>query len=133
MLFVYLGRWFPSHVVSLRYLSWISGVTDNALYPVLIVDYLLQMIGALQGLEERGFERMITLFGITALLTYLNYRGLDVVGVTAIAICGFSLAPFVVMVLVGIFKVDVNRLAQLPLGGEYGRQRWSKAPASKGL
>lgn len=87
---------------------------------MLIVDYLLQMIGALQGLEERGSERMVTLFGITALLTYLNYRGLDVVGATAIAICGFSLAPFVVMVLVGIWRVDVNRLAQLPLGGEYG-------------
>jgi hypothetical protein len=67
----------PGRCVS-RYLSWLSGVTDNSLYPVLIVDYLLRIIGDIRDFEPGGYERMGTLFGITAVLTYLNYRSVPV-------------------------------------------------------
>jgi amino acid transporter len=40
-----------------------------------------------------------------------------VVGATAIGICVFSLLPFLIMVLVGIWKVDWERLGRLPEGG----------------
>jgi amino acid transporter len=43
-----------------------------------------------------------------------------VVSETAIIICLFGLAPFVVMFLVGVWQVDAGRLTQLPPGGLSG-------------
>lgn len=54
------------------WLSWTSSVTDNALYPVLFLDYMLG-IWDNPDLESGGL-RWLFLVSFTAVLTYLNYR-----------------------------------------------------------
>ncbi|TFJ81049.1 hypothetical protein NSK_007692 [Nannochloropsis salina CCMP1776] len=111
------------------YLSWLSGVTDNALYPVLIADYLTsffhkeaETIGVVDGLH-----RVLLLLGLTLVLTYLNWRGLDVVGTAAIVLMTLCMLPFVIMCIAALVqynKLDGSRLGELPEGG-WGAVQWS--------
>lgn len=85
--------------------KWLSGVIDNALYPVLFLDYLKAFVPAVAS----GLPRIIAVLVLTAALTYLNYRGLAVVGKMAIGLGIFSLLPFLVMTLCAIPKLDPTR------------------------
>lgn len=78
--------------------KWFSGVMDNALYPVLFLDYLKHSFP----IFARGWTRISTLLGITFSLTYLNYRGLTIVGFAAVGLAIFSLIPFAVMGVLSI-------------------------------
>lgn len=70
--------------------SWISGVVDNAVYPILLLEYVDEVTGAFDApLARWGFT-----LGFVAVLTYLCHRGLDLTGNAAIALAGFVLAPF---------------------------------------
>lgn len=73
--------------------SWLSGVTDNSLYPVMFMSYLDVLVPVLKG----SWQRTLLLFVLSVALSYLNYRGLSVVGNTAIASTVFIIVPFVVM------------------------------------
>ncbi|MCL7047484.1 hypothetical protein MKW94_025421 [Papaver nudicaule] len=81
--------------------KWFSGVMDNALYPVLFLDYLKHSLP----IFNRLIARIPALLGITFSLTYLNYRGLHIVGFSAVALAMFSLSPFVVMGLISIPRI----------------------------
>lgn len=85
--------------------KWFSGVMDNALYPVLFLDYLKHSLPMFNHISAR----VPALLGITASLTYLNYRGLHIVGYAAVGLAIFSLAPFVVMSLLAIPKIRVSK------------------------
>ncbi|KAI3702348.1 hypothetical protein L6452_28084 [Arctium lappa] len=85
--------------------KWFSGVMDNALYPVLFLDYLKHSLPIFDEL----YARIPALLAITILLTYLNYRGLHIVGTSAILLAGFSLLPFVVMGMLSIPKIRPRR------------------------
>ncbi|KAF8033477.1 hypothetical protein BT93_D2170 [Corymbia citriodora subsp. variegata] len=87
------------------WMKWLSGVIDNALYPVLFLDYLKSGIPALGG----GWPRVVAALALTVLLTYMNYRGLTIVGWVAVALGVFSILPFVVMGLVSIPKLEPSR------------------------
>ncbi|KAK9145654.1 hypothetical protein Sjap_005557 [Stephania japonica] len=87
------------------WMKWLSGVIDNALYPVLFLDYLKSGIPALGG----GFPRIIAVLILTVALTYMNYRGLTIVGWVAVFLGVFSILPFVVMGLVAVPKLDPSR------------------------
>ncbi|KAE9614553.1 hypothetical protein Lal_00012315 [Lupinus albus] len=87
------------------WMKWLSGVIDNALYPVLFLDYLKSGFPALGG----GVPRAISSWGLTLFLTYLNYRGLHIVGWVAVLIGVFSLLPFVVMGLLSIPDLKPSR------------------------
>ncbi|OAY52283.1 probable polyamine transporter At1g31830 [Manihot esculenta] len=87
------------------WMKWLSGVIDNALYPVLFLDYLKSAIPAL----ESGFPRIVAVLALTIALTYMNYRGLTIVGRVAILLGVFSLLPFVFMGLVAIPKLKPSR------------------------
>jgi amino acid transporter len=89
--------------------KWISGVADNALYPVLFLDYFKRVVP----MFGDGSTRLIALLVITILLTYLNYRGLTIVGITAVCLTGFSLLPFLVMTLMSIPKIRPKRWASV--------------------
>ncbi|RMZ56200.1 hypothetical protein APUTEX25_002390 [Auxenochlorella protothecoides] len=78
--------------------SWISGVTDNAVYPVMLLTYLQEGIPVFKD----GWPRLVFLVGLNLTLTYLNYRGLHVVGNAAIVMTGLTLAPFVIITLLGL-------------------------------
>ncbi|XP_022750859.1 probable polyamine transporter At1g31830 isoform X1 [Durio zibethinus] len=87
------------------WMKWLSGVIDNALYPVLFLDYLKSAIPALGG----GLPRIIAALALTLVLTYMNYRGLTIVGWVAVLLGVFSILPFVVMGLVAIPKLKPSR------------------------
>ncbi|XP_057966406.1 probable polyamine transporter At1g31830 isoform X1 [Malania oleifera] len=87
------------------WMKWLSGVIDNALYPVLFLDYLKSAIPLLTS----GFPRVITVLVLTVALTYMNYRGLNIVGWVAVLLGVFSLLPFVVMGLVAFPKLQPSR------------------------
>ncbi|CAL5436074.1 unnamed protein product [Camellia sinensis] len=87
------------------WMKWLSGVIDNALYPVLFLDYLKSAIPALAD----GFPRVVAILALTALLTYLNYRGLTIVGWAAVLLGVLSLLPFVIMGLIAIPKIKPAR------------------------
>ncbi|KAL6180912.1 hypothetical protein ACLB2K_047570 [Fragaria x ananassa] len=56
-----------------------------------------------------GVPRTAAVLALTLLLTYLNYRGLTIVGWVAILLGIFSFIPFVVMGLVAIPKLKPSR------------------------
>lgn len=87
------------------WVKWLSGVIDNALYPILFLDYLKSAIPAVAG----GLPRYGAAWGITIVLTYLNYRGMTIVGVVAVCLGVFSLLPFVVMGFMSIPKLKPSR------------------------
>ncbi|KAE8008103.1 hypothetical protein FH972_004648 [Carpinus fangiana] len=81
--------------------KWFSGVMDNALYPVLFLDYLKHSFPIFNQLAAR----IPALLGITFSLTYLNYRGLHIVGFSAVTLAAFSLCPFLVMGILSIPRI----------------------------
>ncbi|KAM7265375.1 hypothetical protein ACFE04_003058 [Oxalis oulophora] len=85
--------------------KWISGVMDNALYPVLFLDYLKHTFPVFNQL----YARIPALLVITIMLTYLNYRGMHIVGFTAVLLAVFSLVPFVVMGILSIPRIKPKR------------------------
>ncbi|KAJ6327031.1 hypothetical protein OIU78_014004 [Salix suchowensis] len=87
------------------WMKWLSGVIDNALYPVLFLDYLKSGIPGLAG----GLPRAAAALALTFLLTYMNYKGLVIVGRVAVLLGIFSILPFVVMGLVAIPKLEPAR------------------------
>ncbi|XP_040986153.1 probable polyamine transporter At1g31830 isoform X2 [Juglans microcarpa x Juglans regia] len=93
------------------WMKWLSGVIDNALYPVLFLDYLKSAIPALEG----GLPRVLAVIALTVVLTYMNYRGLTIVGWVAVLLGIFSLLPFVVMGLVAIPKLEPSRWLEVNL------------------
>ncbi|XP_020242383.1 probable polyamine transporter At1g31830 isoform X2 [Asparagus officinalis] len=87
------------------WMKWLSGVIDNALYPVLFLDYLKSGIPAL----SEGIPRALAALALTIALTYMNYRGLTIVGWTAVCLGVFSMLPFVVMGFVAIPSLHPSR------------------------
>jgi len=85
-------------------LKWLAGITDNAIYPLLIAHYAKTIFPQLN--DETTFR--IFLFVCIILLTFLNYLGLKVVGMTSIFLLFMCLAPFFVMAFIGIPKVNVS-------------------------
>ncbi|KAK8663762.1 hypothetical protein V6N13_083567 [Hibiscus sabdariffa] len=112
------------------WMKWLSGVIDNALYPVLFLDYLKSGIPALGGVVidnalypvlfldylksgipalGGGLPRIFAVLALTLVLTYMNYRGLTIVGWVAVLLGVFSILPFVVMGFVSIPKLEPSR------------------------
>jgi amino acid transporter len=105
------------------WLSSLSGIADNALYPILFLDCLMQIMTDENGvnpLTNREGLRYIITFSIIAILTYLNYRGLDLVGKLTISVGIFTLLPFVVFVIMGSFEVQPHRWFEGPEDGVFG-------------
>ena len=86
-------------------MKWLSGVIDNALYPVLFLDYLDSAIPSLSS----GLPRIAAVLALTVVLTYMNYRGLHIVGSAATLLGLFSILPFVIMGFVAIPKLKPSR------------------------
>jgi len=87
------------------WMKWLSGVIDNALYPVLFLDYLKSVVP----LVGHGFTRNLAVLGLTAALTYMNYRGLTIVGWVAVLLGVVSILPFAVMGLLALPRLEPSR------------------------
>eukprot|EP00752_Nemacystus_decipiens_P005119 g4644.t1 len=104
--------------------SWVSGVADNSLYSILFVDYLVSLLPRDSFLREDGLGRWVCVVMLNLGLSYLAYRGLRVVGRTAIAVAVFSLLPFVILVLWGLPDCTIPESWLSPPDGGWGAIRW---------
>jgi len=107
------------------YLGWIAGATDNAIYPVLFLDYLI--VEVLSTTEEESdhhvlvrnpLARFVFLAATSVGLAYVNWCGLPVVGRMSVVICCVAMSPFVILTVVGAFQVDPSRWFELPSSSE---------------
>uniref|UniRef100_A0A0D6R3A9 Amino acid permease/ SLC12A domain-containing protein n=1 Tax=Araucaria cunninghamii TaxID=56994 RepID=A0A0D6R3A9_ARACU len=89
--------------------KWLSGVIDNALYPVLFLEYLKSVFPEVGS----GFPRIVAVIAITLALTYLNYRGLTIVGWASVCLGIFSLLPFCVMGMLAIPHMEPSKWLQI--------------------
>ncbi|ERN00793.1 hypothetical protein AMTR_s00217p00020070 [Amborella trichopoda] len=85
--------------------KWVSGVINNAAYPVLCVDYLKLVVPPLSG----GWPRTLAVCLFTIVLSFLNYTGLTIVGWTAVCLGIIALIPFLFMALVSIPSLKPRR------------------------
>jgi amino acid transporter len=95
----------PAVAFLVGFSKWASGTLDNALYPVLFLDYLRS--GG--GLALPPPARSLAVLALTAALTYLNYRGLHIVGLSALALTAFSLSPFLALTVLAAPKIRPSR------------------------
>ncbi|KAD3641567.1 hypothetical protein E3N88_30791 [Mikania micrantha] len=87
------------------WMKWLSGVIDNALYPVLFLDHLKLVIPVLAD----GYPWVVAVLALTIALTYMNFRGLTIVGWVAVLLGIFSLVPFIIMGFISIPKIEPTR------------------------
>jgi amino acid transporter len=83
------------------WLSWLCSFADNALYPVMFVDYLAYLTG-----EMSTIERWLIGAGVISLVSWLNIRSIRLVGLSSILFTILVLAPFLVMGWLGSSKVE---------------------------
>lgn len=95
------------------WLGWIAGATDNAIYPVLFLDYLLSAMHKSED-SVNPFLRFFFLSTASIMLAYVNWKGLPLVGKMATWICFIAMSPFLVMIIVGGPKVNTDRWFEMP-------------------
>lgn len=115
-------------------LFWLQGATSAAAYPIMVVDYMKYGIcpDKLEGgiltsvhcsfMKERmasflpdNSTLIITCFILV--VTFLNWRGLKLVGPIAVLLVFFLLLPFLVLCMVGLPYMDTSRwLIDSPAG-----------------
>ncbi len=83
------------------WLSWLNNFADNALYPVMFVDYLAYLRGGMTPLE-----RWLIGAAVITAITWLNIRGIRLVGMSSVVFAVLVLVPFAVMVILGVPQVE---------------------------
>ncbi|MBM4264415.1 MAG: APC family permease [Deltaproteobacteria bacterium] len=83
------------------WLSWLCSFADNALYPVMFVDYLAYLRG-----DMSPTERWLIGASLVLVITWLNIRGIQLVGFMSVIFTLFVLAPFIVMIVLGAPRVE---------------------------
>ena len=83
------------------WLSWLCSFADNALYPVMFVDYLAYLRG-----DMSPFERWTIGAGVITAMTWINIRGIRLVGWTSMVFTLLVLAPFAVLVFLGAPQIQ---------------------------
>jgi amino acid transporter len=87
--------------------SWtiIASVLDNALYPVLFGKSLAYWIP-----DIPGWQQGLAAMGFILFLTFLNYRGIQIVGGTSVVLSLFLMAPLVWVTIAGLLNWHFNPL-----------------------
>jgi len=83
------------------WLSWLCSFADNALYPVMFVDYLTYLRG-----DMPPTERWLIGTAVITAVTWINLRGIRLVGLSSIMFSLIVLAPFAIMVGAGAPQVE---------------------------
>jgi amino acid transporter len=89
------------------WLSWLCSFADNALYPVMFVDYLAYLRG-----DMAPLERWLIGAALIGAVTWLNIRGTRLVGASSVLFTLLVLAPFAAMVMLGAPQVDPAKWLQ---------------------
>ncbi|GLC39294.1 hypothetical protein PLESTB_001574500 [Pleodorina starrii] len=89
--------------------SWLSGVTDNSLYPVMLAANLEIFFPQL----KEGWPKYVFLVGMSLLLSGLNFRGLTVVGNAVITSTLAILVPFALLCVLCLPRLQVSNYTQV--------------------
>jgi amino acid transporter len=95
------------------YFHWVSGATDNAIYPSLFLKYFASYIHS-ESFFDSDLVRFTFTVGLTIVLSVINYSGLHIVGNLSIIISIISMSPFLIMVILSIPKIDPKRWWVMP-------------------
>ena len=94
--------------------SWVSGVVDNAVYPLFVLEYVGR---ATPLFDDSAAYRWCFAVGFVGALTYVVHRGLDLTGSAAVVLAAVVLAPFGVFSALAIRRLRPGRWAAArPLG-----------------
>jgi amino acid transporter len=85
------------------WLSWLCSFADNALYPVMFVDYLAYLRGDMSLLE-----RWLIGIAVVILITWMNIRGIRLVGLASVFFSVLVIAPFAALVLLGLPRAETG-------------------------
>ena len=112
------------------YFHWVSGATDNAIYPSLFLEYVSSFIygGATAistgtdteeeySILANHFVRFAFTVAITGVLAFTTFTGLEVVGKVSIIVSIISMSPFILLIIFGLPHVDPSRWFILPASG----------------
>jgi amino acid transporter len=97
--------------------SWtiIASVLDNALYPLLFGKSLVYWF---PGMPE--WQQRLAAVGFVLVLTFLNYRGIRVVGGTTVVLSLFLMSPLVWVTIAGVLNWRFNPLVPFRAPGTDG-------------
>jgi amino acid transporter len=90
---------------NLTWWMWVTGIVDLALYPVLFVDYSAYFFPVLQ---ENELIRWLVAVALVWVFAYVNIRGASVVGDSSKLFLVIVLLPFVIVTVLGLFKMQHN-------------------------
>ncbi len=90
----------------------IASFLDNALYPKLFAESLHYFVPGIGGLGK-----WLAAAAFIAVLTYLNYRGINIAGAAAVGLNLFLIAPLVWLVVAGIGQARFNPLVPFSAPG----------------
>ena len=87
---------------------WLSSFLDCAIYAVLVADYLQFYFP-----HTGEIVHWALALGVIGLFTYLNVRGIQVIGTSSVLFVLFMLAPFVLMLMLGAPHLQHNPFVPL--------------------
>ncbi len=93
----------------------IASFLDNALYPVLFGKSLVHWFP-----DMPSWQQNLAAVGFILVLTFLNYRGIEIVGATSVFLSLFLMAPLVWIVIVGALHARFNPLVPFRAPGVNG-------------
>ena len=93
----------------------IASFLDNALYPVLFGKSLVHWFP-----DMPSWQQNLAAVGFILVLTFLNYRGIEIVGATSVFLSLFLMAPLVWIVIVGALHAHFNPLVPFRAPGVNG-------------
>ena len=99
------------------YLGWVAGATDNAIYPVLFLEYVTSVLASTNDDFEKdlhGIRRFAIVSGTAVVLAGVNYLGLEIVGTATVVVAVLAMSPFLFMCILGIPQIDPSRWLQRP-------------------
>jgi len=110
------------------YFHWVSGATDNAIYPALFLEYVSSYLKSLDSTDTTTIPTGTDEFSIltdpywrfflcsvmTIVLAYINFTGLQIVGNLSVIVAVLAMSPFVLLVILGAGKVEPSRWFILP-------------------
>ena len=93
----------------------IASFLDNALYPVLFGKSLAHWFP-----DMPSWQQNLAAVGFILVLTFLNYRGIEIVGATSVFLSLFLMAPLVWIVIVGALHARFNPFVPFRAAGVDG-------------
>ncbi|OLD64245.1 MAG: hypothetical protein AUI47_06970 [Acidobacteria bacterium 13_1_40CM_2_68_5] len=93
----------------------IASFLDNALYPALFGKSLVHWFP-----DISWWQQNLAAVGFILILTFLNYRGIEIVGATSVFLSLFLMAPLVWIIIAGVLHARFNPLVPFRAPGVDG-------------